>query len=248
MSRLATIEQILERQGRLWELRNRLEREGLDPTAHALTRLDEGPWITISRELGAGGHELGRRLSHELGWQVFDREILAAISENTRTRATVLSRLEQQALGPINDYISRLLDPSLPGQTPFLQETMRVVWGIARQGQAIIIGRGANWFLDRRFGLRVRTIAPVEFRVASLAKADGLESGEASKRIAEHDEARATFIRKVYGREISNPQGYDLVLNLGSIDLDTATRTVLVALRGKIGEAALHAEVAVHGR
>lgn len=238
MSRTATIEQMLERQGRLWEMRNRLEQEEASPP-HALVRLDEGPWITISRQLGAGGRQLSQQLSHAVGWQVFDREILAAISENTHTREAVLSRLEQQALGPINDYISRLLDPSLPGQAPFLQETMRVIWGLARQGQAIILGRGANWYLEPIYGLRIRAIAPAAYRVARVAKKEGLDVDAATRRVEAHDEARTTFIRKVYGQEIEDARGYDLVLNLGAMDIETASRTVLTALRGKLGDVEL---------
>jgi len=234
MSRRSTIEQMLERQGRLWELRNRMDREGVPANMREAVQLEEGPWLSLSRQLGAGGTELGRRLSHELGWQLFDREILAAISKNTDTRTTVLSRLEQQAIGPINDYIGRLLDPSLPGQSSFLQETMRVIWGLARQGQAVIIGRGANWFLDSRYGLRVRVVAPKEFRTAQIAKREGLDLSAAARKVDEHDAAREAFVRKVHGSDVEDPHGYDIVINLGSLDLDAATRTVLTALRGKL--------------
>ena len=125
MENLPKIEAMLERQGRFWEIRRRLAEEAGASALDSMAHLSEGPWVTISRQLGSGGIEFARRLAHELGWQVFDREIVSTIAENTRTRESVLSRLDEAAIGPVNDYISGLLDHDHPGRTPFLQEMVR---------------------------------------------------------------------------------------------------------------------------
>ena len=54
----------------------------------------------------------------------------------------------------------------------------------------------------------------------------------------ENDERQADYIRKVFSRSIDDPSGYDLVLNLGSIDAESAVRTVVAALRARIPAAA----------
>jgi len=120
------------------------------------------------------------------------------------------------------------------GQAGFLLEMTRVVWAVGRQGKAIVLGRGANWVLDSRFGLRVRLVAPVEVRVERVAEQEGLVRADAEKRVAAHDGEQQAFIRQAFGRRIDDPMGYDLVVNLGQLDPVGAAEAVLVALQRKL--------------
>ena len=104
---------------------------------------------------------------------------------------------------------------------------VRVIWGIARQGNAVIVGRGANWILDPLCGLRVRVMAPLEHRLQQLP--------EATKRgVLERDAEQVSFIQRVYGKCIDDPEGYDLMLNMQSMDFETAVDVVIAALRKKL--------------
>lgn len=221
------IEQLIERQAKFWEVRQRLAGEGGEEARQALAHLGEGPWITVSKQWGSGGVELAQRIGEEMNWQVFDREILITISENTKMKQTVLSRMDERAIGAFNDYIVQLLVPSDPGQLTFLREMVRVIWGIARQGNAVIVGRGANWILDPLYGLRIRIMAPLEHRLQRLPEATERE-------IRERDAEQVSFIQRVYGKRIDDPEGYDLMLNMQSMDFETAVDVVMAALRKKL--------------
>jgi len=225
MVTLPNVEAILERQARLWEMRRRMDQQG-GAGESVKQRESGGPWITVSRQLGSGGTELAQRLGVELGWEVYDREILETIASHTHTRQAVLSRLDERAVGPMIEYIRRLLDPEIPGQTDFLQEMLRVIWGLARKGNAIIVGRGANWFLDPRSGLRLRVVAPFDVRAARVARDD--------KRVRQNDERQSGFVHKVFGEDIDDPLGYDLVINTGAVDLSSAVRAAIAALRPRV--------------
>ena len=234
MTKPQNIEKILERQARYWDVRERIAAEGGESARRAMAHLAEGPWITISRQTGALGQELARRLADELHWQAFDKEILSAIAENSHTREAVLSRLDEEATGTVKDYLSQMVVPGDPGQAAYLEHMVRVVWGLARQGNAIILGRGANYFLDPRFGLRVRLIAPFDARVERVARREGLAPRDAAERVRRNDAGQAAFIRQVYGREIDDPAGFDLVLNMGALEVGTAAGAILAALRHKL--------------
>jgi cytidylate kinase len=231
---LPSIEAMLERQARFWEVRRRLAEEGGEPARRALAHLPEGPWVSVSRQLGSGGLEVARRIAERLGWQVFDREIVSTIARHTHTQEAVLSYLDERAIGPINDYIARVLDPGLPGQVPFLQEMVRVIWGLAKQGSSVIVGRGANWFLDPRYGLRLRVVAPRNLRVSRIAQARGLAPAEAERTVRLHDARQEEYIRQAFRESIDDPLGYDCVLNLGVLDVEAAVETVHAALRHKL--------------
>jgi len=230
MSDSSSLSSLINRQVSLWESRRGLQAEGRGALAHR----SEGPWITISTQLGAGGVELAQGLGARLGWQVFDKEILGEIAKSTNTREKVLSRLDDHAVGAFEDYVAHLFVPGNLGRSAYVLEMMRVLWAIARQGQAIMLGRGANWLLDPRCGLRVRAIAPVDKRVSWLKRTQAMPAAEAIRRVEEDNADRARFMRQVYKQDIDDPLGYDLVVNLGTLDLEPAVEVVAAALSHKL--------------
>lgn len=235
MFSLPKVEEMLERQARLWDMRQRQAAQGGEAARRALAHLDEGPWICVSRQIGSGGTEFTRRVADKLGWQVYDREILSSIAEHTHTRETVLSRLDERAIQPLLELVVSWFDPQVPGSIPFHQEVARVVVGLAKKGNAIIVGRGANWLLDDPYGLRVRLVAPVDQRAERIARRDALDPADARRKAEQVDASQRAFIRQVYKREIDDPVGYDLVLNTGSLDVDTAADLTVTSLYRKLG-------------
>ena len=113
-----------------------------------------------------------------------------------------------------------------------------MIWGLAKQGNAIIVGRGANWFLDPCFGLRVRVVAPFEIRTERIVEREKLSCENAEMRIRENDERQSNYVRKVFGRDIDDPLGYDLMVNTGSLDEESAARAVVAALLRQVPTAA----------
>jgi len=229
------IEKIIERQAKFWEVQHRAAVEGGQEARRELVHLTEGPWITVSKQWGSGGEELARRIADELGWQAFDREILTSVAQNSRMMRTVLSRPDERAIGAFNDYMTQLLVPHDPGQITFLREMTRAIWGLARQGRAVILGRGANWILKPQYGLRMRVVAPLDERVERVADTEGLSIDDAQKQVRAHDAEQTAFIRQVFYRDINDPLGYDLVFNLGSLDLRHAVHIAIAAMRRKLG-------------
>jgi hypothetical protein len=234
MSSSTNLGQIVNRQVSLWESRKGVPVEEVPPVHAAPGHLPEGPWVAISTQLGAGGVELAAALGARLGWRVFDKEIVHEIARNTNTRENVLSRLDGHAVGAFEDYVEHLFVPGALGRSAYALEMMRVVWAIGRQGRAILLGRGAHWLLDQRYGLRVRAIAPVETRVESVARAERISASDAAHRVTEDNADRARFTRQVFKQDIDNPLGYDLVVNLGSIAPGTAVELIATALTLKL--------------
>ncbi len=225
---------LIDKQIRQWELRRRLAEYGGEMARRELAHLSEGPWVTISKQLGCRGTVLAKRLAERLGWQIFDKEILEAISRETHTRDRILSALDEHAVGAFKEYVAHLIVPDHLAQAAFVHEMVKVIWALGRHGRAIVLGRGANWVLDPRFGLRVRAVASLESRIARLTEIEKLDRAAAERRIREDDAAKAAFVRKFYNRDIEDPLGYDLVLNMDAMDISVAADIALAALRHKL--------------
>jgi cytidylate kinase len=193
--------------------------------------LYHGPWVTISRQLGSRGSDLAHRLSAPLGWRVYDREIIASIARQTHAPRSVVESRDERASGPFADYLGHLIVPTDPGQAGYLAEMMRVVGGIARDGKAIILGRGANFFLEPTYGLRIRVVAPFETRVARIAESEGLDTDDARRRVEQNDRDQRGFVKQSFGRDIDDPTGYDLMINTARLELEDAGELVATALQ-----------------
>lgn len=228
------LERLIDRQMSLWELRRRASEHGGTAARRDLAHLAEGPWITLSKQRGSRARELGQRVAERLEWQCFDREILEAIARQSSMRDRILSRLDERAVGALEDLIAQIVVPHRPPQLAYIQEMVRVIWAMARHGNVVFLGRGANWLLDPRYGLRVRAVAPLDMRARRIATEEGLDPVSAERRVKADDETRAGFIRQVYRREIDDPLGYDLLVNLGGLGLDAAADAIIAALHAKL--------------
>jgi cytidylate kinase len=94
----------------------------------------------------------------------------------------------------------------------------------------VIVGRGAAQILPVATTLRVRLVASVEDRVAVMSGELGVSSAEAARHVERTDRERARFIRDHFGKDPTDPQNYDLVLNSSYLSVAACADVVVTAL------------------
>jgi cytidylate kinase len=218
---------LVEHQARWAWLRGMLEERPV------CTDSGEHRWIAISRQTGSGGSMLARAIGETLGWRVMDREIVAEIARAMHRSEPLVATHDEHASGPLDDYLSYLIVPGDPGQTRFIEEMIGTIRALVRKENVVIVGRGANWFLNPRCGLRLRIVAPFEQRVDLVAQRLGIGREEAARSVRDLDAEQRAFIRQSFGRDVDDPLGYDVVINLGTLPFESATGIVLAALERK---------------
>ncbi|HUM03775.1 MAG TPA: cytidylate kinase-like family protein [Thermoanaerobaculia bacterium] len=221
--------EMADRQGLFTEVRRRSKDAVPSGTFRA-----EGPWVSISRQLGSGGSVLAVQVAEKLGWKVCDREILAAIAADTRSDEHLLGRLDEQGVTEFHEYLAPLIVPDDPGQARYLKEMTRVIARLAREGRTVLVGRGANWILTPSCGLRIRSVGARDARAAVLAEAEGIPLERARKNVDQNDLTQRKFIRQAFNRDIDDPAGYDLILNPLDLGLPAAVDAVLAAAKTKL--------------
>lgn len=188
------------------------------------------PFITISRQAGAGGHTLAETLMKRLhaeradplyaNWQVFDQELCRRVADDPALRVSLTHLIEERYRGAVEDYLVQAVVGTSP-QLKVHQAVFRVITGLAAVGKAVIVGRGAN-FLTRGYprGVHVRLVAPLEKRIAVFSEQNRLSRKEARARIETIDRDRARMIRDYFSADIDDPLHYDAVWNTGSASID----------------------------
>jgi cytidylate kinase len=199
--------------------------------------------ITLSREYGAGGSELGVLLGAELGWPVLDRDLAHKIAARLRCKHTDVEALAEHAPTWLERIASAftvvppdapiLPEPSsTPDPDELVEATRTVLLEAARTPPLIVIGHGANGlFRNRRDVLRIRVTAPYDVRVRRVAARTGVPLSKAAADVRHRDADRRHYLERYYKSDSNNPTEYDIQINTATIPLATAARLVVSLVR-----------------
>ncbi len=226
-SKRSVLEHAIDYQMRLKEI---LERNAAaPPEEEEVSKL--GPFLTISRQVESGGGEISRIVGRRLGWSVLDKNLVQEVAERFEVSPKLVELMDETEPDWFRDSLFSLLEPHFSDQSSYVATLGKVMLLAAHDGRVVIVGRGAHLLLPRKFGLRVRLIAPTEFRVGRLAAREGLSSDVAERRLAELDATRNDFVHRHFEQEIDDPRHYDLVLDVASFGAEGTADLIGSALR-----------------
>jgi cytidylate kinase len=210
-----SITAIVEEQVQKWQIMHR-EKKETPPL----------PVITISREPGSGGRLVARAIAEELGMDVFHQEVLHEMAKSAQVSAQLLETLDEKGLNTLEHWVSSMVNERHLWPDEYSQHLMKVVATIAKHGNAVLVGRGANFILPRDKRFSVRVIAPKAMRIANVAKAFDLSQEDATRRVIRTSSDRKAFVRKYFNADIADPLNYDIVLNTEVLSIAEAARAV----------------------
>lgn len=192
-----------------------------------------GLTLAISREAGARGSSIARRVGKKLGWQVCTQELLEFLTNNESARAHVLADLPHDAADWTDAQLERIKKDKILNPGVDLGELPRLILTLASRGGVILVGRGAGYLLPRETSLNVRVVAPLEDRVAFMAQTLRRTREEAADYVRENDEQRAAYLVKTFTRRPGDLADYDLLLNSHLLGEETCVDVLLAAINGK---------------
>ncbi|MBI5709447.1 MAG: cytidylate kinase-like family protein [Candidatus Eisenbacteria bacterium] len=227
---MTSIEIILDRQLRRWELDRALHAKA---SARDEPRPRLQPVITVSRQRGAGGTALAGMLAERFDYALLDRDVIDRICQSTGLKHRIIASLDEHAKSQLSIWFESMLAGRYVDADDYVRHLLEVIYSISQLGGVVVVGRGANFILGPERGFHVRVVAPRDARLRSLAEREKLSERDALRQVETSDHERAEFVRKVLGRDIDDPLGYDLVLNARSISMETAAGLVATAAREK---------------
>ena len=180
-------------------------------------------FITFSRKMGTKGTEVAKLVAKELQYKFYD-------TEDIEKKAAEMGFLED--IREVNDKAPTPLKRFFSYRPEIaLDHLYTVIYELAHQGSAVILGRGGNMlFSSLPHALHVRVTASPETRIRNLADR-GYKRDAAIMVMEKSDHERESFIRFAFHRDWDNPEIYDIVLNMDKLTLSTATDMILHAAR-----------------
>jgi len=198
------------------------------------------PFVTISRQTGAGGHTLARVLAQAMrqgddplfqGWQVFDRELCETLMRDPKLRVSIQSLLTEAYRSQIEDAIFSLLG----GETPrdvVVRKLFETIRALAAIGRVIIVGR-AGMCVTRGLpdGVHLRLVAPEPVRIARMRERLHVGEHAAREMIGAQDHDRARLVRDHCHRDIDDPLLYDATWNTQTVPFEAIAASLIALIR-----------------
>ena len=197
--------------------------------------------VTISRQYGAGGGELGHILSERLGIPLYNHQILSEMSRDTGIRENILRAADES----MNNFQANRLMEFLPAKersaleadTVFNQKTLytiqeNTIRSLAEKGPCVFVGRLADYALrEREDVLAVFLYAPKEWRVRRMMRMENIPGDEAARKRRRIDRERRSYCKYYTGREWDDCSRYDYMFNTASLKLETIAEILCRRMR-----------------
>lgn len=191
--------------------------------------------ITIGREFGSGGRELGRKLAEHLGIEYYDREIITEIAKNTAfSEQYVREVLENNPhdLFPISvaHTFSYIDTNTIFQKQKIFSEQEKVIKKMAGASDCVIIGRCADYILKDFKPLRIFVYADMDSKVERCLKrnenAGNMSRKKLVKKIKTIDKNRARYYNYYTGEKWGDVLNYDICVNTTSVEIDDLVKSL----------------------
>ncbi|GAC1320812.1 MAG: cytidylate kinase-like family protein [Chloroflexota bacterium] len=204
------------------------------------------PVITIARQYGSLGDEIGKDIASRLGLRLVDNDIIVDVAQRLGVPVASLSQRDERGGRLVSDLVKTMqrlypatLVPRGAAETPdveeasFLQVIRQVLWEVARDNQAVIVGRASTFILAQHPDIvHLLVVAPLEIRIERVMAAENLDQQQAAQRIDQVDNERTRYIRHFYRANWLDVNNYDLVVNTGHFSQLQAVSLLCTAISG----------------
>ena len=178
--------------------------------------------VTIGREYGSGGREIGEKLAKELGFSFYDKDLLKIIAEKSGIQEQVLAKADEAASNPLfAPYYPPSIDPGSLNDRVFKMEA-DLIKEKADTENCVIVGRCANCVLeDRENVIRVFVYADIEKRINRVMSRHGIVDRDvALKLIKKTDKQRRAYYQFYSEMKWGRIEGQDIMINSGLLGID----------------------------
>lgn len=202
--------------------------------------------ITIGRQYGSGGNEIGRKLAEELGIDFYDKNILRMNSDESGIKESYFHLADEKAG-------SRLLYRIVSGMTPEMREPSfgsdlisadnlfrfqsEVIRKLAEEQSCVIVGRCADYVLEDADDIelvRVFIYADMDARIRRVREKELYAPEDVRKNVKRIDKERRNYYRYYTGRGWADPENYDLLINTSTTGIKGSVRMIeeYIKIRG----------------
>ena len=199
--------------------------------------------INVGRQLGSGGHDIGRMLALDFQAEYYDRELMNLAAKESGFSEKFFEENDEKKgffKGLFNVQTSHLSGGSMY-KTNFSQESLfqfqsEAIIKAAREGSCVFVGRCADYVL-RDFGNTVNIFisAPMSFRIEQIMNKQHLDPEAARKFIEQKESKRAAYYNYYTGKKWGAAESYDLCIDTSILGIMETEKLIAEFIRKRFG-------------
>lgn len=193
---------------------------------------------------GSGGSDVAARVATELGWSLLDNAVVEQVAERLGVSRAEVSEMEERVPSLVERIVSTLsmsapelspVDDSplmVTAETRIVDVTKRVMVEAVAEGNAVLVGRGAQALLaDRPDALHVFCYARKAFLVRYAIEHRGIDPAKAEHEVEQRNKQREQYVKRHWGRDWRSFDNYHLCVDTGRLGIEGAADLVVSAAR-----------------
>ena len=201
----------------------------------------------MSRMFGSGGSDVAARVARILGWSLLDNAMVDAVAERLGLSASEVSSIEER-VPSLTERIAATMRMATPefvvpvsdatmtetAEMRVVDVTNRVIEDAVQQGNAVLVGRGAQCMLaDRPDAMHVFCYAALPKLVEYAIAHRGIPQAHAQQEVEKRNRQREQYVKRHWNRDWRNFDNYHLCIDTGRLGIDTAANLVVAAARAR---------------
>lgn len=198
--------------------------------------------ITIGRQFGSGGREIGEKLALKLGIPFYDKDLLKRAAKESGLCEEIFENFDEK---PSSSFLySLVMDPyslgysnngyDLPLNHKVFLAAFDTIKKIADEGACVIVGRCADYALqDYDNVLNVFVHAPLEDRIKRISAKYELSESKAKDMIYKKDKQRASYYNYYSSSKWADIKNYDLTINSSHLGIDQTVEVIAAIAQRK---------------
>ena len=193
--------------------------------------------VTLGREFGSGGHEIGRKLAQKLNIPFYDKEILSRAAKESGICEELFESYDEKtsylfSLVASAGYSGADYTANAPLNHRIFMAQFDAISKLAMEGPCVIVGRCADYVLrDQPHVVRLFLYASLSERIARIKRLRELTSDKAKELIRKMDKQRQSYYNFFAEGNWGQRVNYDLMLNTDGLTEDAAADVILAYLR-----------------
>ena len=198
--------------------------------------------ITVGRQYGSGGREIGTMLAEKLGIAYYDDMLLKEAAKESGLCEDLFRSFDERpksflssvAMDPYSFSMNHVMPKGSIEQQVYLA-TYDTIKKLADKGPCVLIGRCADYALkDRDDVINLFITAPLENRIERVARRNGITRDEAKERIKRTDKSRASYYNYYSSKDWGDAKSYDLCIDSSLLGIEGTVELLekLVTLKG----------------
>ena len=194
--------------------------------------------ITIARQCGSGGREIGERLAEVLGYKKYGRELVSMCARETNMSEKVLEEADER---PASSLLYTLVTGSfmnsgaagtgsgfhVPINDKLFIAQSDIIRRLAAEESCIFVGRCADYVLRENDNvIKIFIYGDIDFRKKRVAEQEGISEVEAAEIIAKTDKKRASYYNFYTGGKWGRLENYSLTINSAVLGIEGTVKMI----------------------